>query len=108
MRRFFKEFAIFSDGQNFGFQNKIRRIIFDVFLLISRLPSRGYHHYKVITWPDIYDGEKLTIHREANDESLQHDRYACAVKRIKAGRGLLVAQLVTVGRVPLEVSKLCY
>ena len=34
MRRFFKEFAIFSDGQNFGFQNKIRRIIFDVFLLI--------------------------------------------------------------------------
>ena len=30
------------------------------------------------------------------------------MKRIKAGRGLLVAQLVTVGHVPLEVSKLCY
>ena len=30
------------------------------------------------------------------------------MKRIKAGRGLPVAQLVTVGRVPLEVSKLCY
>ena len=30
------------------------------------------------------------------------------MKRIKDGRGLLVAQLVTVGHVPLEVSKLCY
>ena len=30
------------------------------------------------------------------------------VKRIKDGRGLLVAQLVTVGHVPLQVSKLCY
>ena len=41
MRRFFKEFAIFSDGQNFGFQNKIRRIIFDVFLLIV---TSSIHH----------------------------------------------------------------
>ena len=55
-----------------------------------------------------YDGEKLTIRRETNDESLQHDRYACAMKRVKDGRGLFVAQLVTVGHVPLEVSKLCY
>ena len=30
------------------------------------------------------------------------------MKRVKDGRGLLVAQLVTVGHVPLEVSKLCY
>jgi hypothetical protein len=49
MRRFFKEFAIFSDGQNFGFQNKIRRIIFDVFLSISRLTSLGYHLEVIIT-----------------------------------------------------------
>ena len=41
MRRFFKEFAIFSDGQNFGFQNKIRRIIFDVLLLIV---TSSIHH----------------------------------------------------------------
>ena len=41
MRRFFKEFAIFSDGQNSGFQNKIRRIIFDVFLLIV---TSSIHH----------------------------------------------------------------
>ena len=41
MRRFFKEFAIFSDGQNFGFQNKIRRIIFDVFLSIV---TASIHH----------------------------------------------------------------
>ena len=41
MRRFFKEFAIFSDGQNFGFQNKIRRIIFDMFLLIV---TSSIHH----------------------------------------------------------------
>ena len=41
MRRFFKEFAIFSGGQNFGFQNKIRRIIFDVFLSIV---TSSIHH----------------------------------------------------------------
>ena len=42
--------------------------------------------------------------------SLQHDRYACAVKRIKDGRGLLVdvPQLATVGHIPLEVSKHCH
>ena len=47
MRRFFKEFAIFSDGQNFGFQNKIRRIIFDVFLLIVT-SSIHYLHDKLL------------------------------------------------------------
>ncbi|KAL5269491.1 hypothetical protein ACHWQZ_G003095, partial [Mnemiopsis leidyi] len=51
---------------------------------------------------------KVTIHRETNDVSLQHDRYACAVKRIKDGRGLLVPQLVTVGNIPYEVSKYCH
>ena len=62
------------------------------------------------TWTDIYDGEKVIIHRETNDVSLQHDRYACAVKRIKDGRGLLVdvPQLATVGHIPLEVSKHCH
>ena len=30
------------------------------------------------------------------------------MKRVKDGRGLLVAHLVTVGHVPLELSKLCY
>ena len=39
--------------------------------------ARGFHHYKVTTWADIYDGEKVTVHRETNDVSLQHDRYAC-------------------------------
>ena len=49
MRRFFKVFAIFSDGQNFGFQNKIRRIIFDVFLLI--VTSSIHHlHDKLLIW----------------------------------------------------------
>ena len=76
--------------------------------MIAAQMSRGYHHYKVTTWTDIYDGEKVTIHRETNDVSLQHDRYACAVKRIKDGRGYLVPQLVTVGHIPLEVSKLCH
>ena len=41
MRRFFKEFAIFSDGQDFGFRNKILRIIVDVFLLIV---TSSIHH----------------------------------------------------------------
>ena len=40
--------------------------------------------------------------------SLQHDLYACAVKRIKDGRSLLVPQLVTVGNIPLRVSKYCH
>ena len=56
----------------------------------------------------VYDGEKVTIHRETNNVSLQHDRYACAVKRIKDRRALLVPQLLTVGHIPLEVSKLCH
>ena len=34
-------------------------------------------------------------------------RHVCAMKRIKDGKGLLVPQLVTVGHIPSEVSKLC-
>ena len=60
------------------------------------------------TWPDVYDGEMVSVVRETDPNSLQHDRYACSVKRIKEGRGVLMARLVTVGHVPLEISKICH
>ena len=74
----------------------------------TKLASRGFHHYKVTTWPDVYDGEMVSVVRETDPNSLQHDRYACSVKRIKEGRGVLMARLVTVGHVPLEISKICH
>ena len=40
----------------------------------------------------------VTVIRETDFTSLQHDRYVNAVKEIKEGRGVLVARLVTVGR----------
>ena len=72
------------------------------------IASRGFHHYRVTTWPDVYDGEMVSVVRETDPNSLQHDRYACSVKRIKEGRGVLMARLVTVGHVPLEISKICH
>lgn len=42
------------------------------------IASRGFHHYKVTTWPDIYDGEMVSVVRETDPNSLQHDRYACS------------------------------
>ena len=55
MRQFFKEFAIFSYGQNFGFQNKIRRYIFDVFLLIvtSSIHHLYYKLYESDKWKQV-------------------------------------------------------
>ena len=70
------------------------------------IASRGFHHYKVTTWTDIHDGEMVTVVLETDPTSLQRDRYACAVRKIKEGRGVLVARLVTVGHVPLEISKI--
>ena len=63
---------------------------------------------KVFSWTDIHDGEMVTVVFETDPTSLQRDRYACAVRKIKEGRGVLVARLVTVGHVPLEISKICH
>ena len=38
------------------------------------IASRGFHHYRVTTWPDVYDGEMVSVVRETDPDSLQHDR----------------------------------
>ena len=53
----------------------------------------GFHYYRVTTWLDVYDGEMVSVVRETDPNSLQRDRYACSVKRIKEGLGVLMARL---------------
>ena len=70
--------------------------------------SRGFHHYSLISWQNVYEGERIYIHKETDPESLRYDRYACAIKTIIKSTGVLIPTLSTVGHVPLEISKYCY
>ena len=63
--------------------------------------------YKAVEWNDIQLGDHVTIQRETSVDSLKIDRFSCAVRRLKT-RGLVAPILVTVGHVPLEISKLCH
>ena len=73
----------------------------------TAVASRGFHVYKAVEWNDIQLGDHVMIQRETSVDSLKIDRFSCAVRRLKT-RGLVAPTLVTVGHVPLEISKLCH
>ena len=72
--------------------------------------SRGFHHYQTVSWQDLHIGQFVEVQHETEIESLKVDRYACAVKKKPLVSSILInpQAIVTVGHVPLEVSKLCY
>ena len=72
--------------------------------------SRGFHYYQTVSWHDLHIGQFVEVHHETEIESLKVDRYACAVKKKPPVSSILLnpQAIVTVGHVPLEVSKLCY
>ena len=69
--------------------------------------TRGFHVYKSSEWKDIKIGGHVTIERETSQEPLKVYRYCCAVKRTKAD-GVVAPIKLTVGHVPLEVSRFCH
>jgi len=73
----------------------------------TAVASRGFHVYKAVEWNDIQLGDHVMIQRETSVDSPKIDRFSCAVRRLKT-RGLVAPTLVTVGHVPLEISKLCH
>ena len=74
-------------------------VIFQLSVLhcMSSLLSPTWLQLEVTTqWQNIYNGEMVALVRKTDPTSLQHERNACVVKKIKEERGIQVARLVTV------------
>ena len=70
--------------------------------------SRGFHYYQMVSWHDLHIAQPVEVQYGTELESLKVDRYACAVKKRPLSSILINSLAVTVGHVPLEISKFCY
>lgn len=68
------------------------------------IASRGYHVYRFSTWKNIKKDQKCTFAFETREEALNIDKYSIAIQIFPKDR---VAP-VTVGHVPLELSRYVY
>ena len=68
------------------------------------IASRGYHVYRLTTWRNIKKDQKCTFCFETRKEALSIDKYSISVQIFPKDR---VAP-VTVGHVPLELSRYVY
>ena len=58
----------FSYGTGSRIEDLTRTHVFASFSYV--IASRGFHHYRVTTWPDVYDGEMVSVIRETDPNSL--------------------------------------
>ena len=69
-----------------------------------KIASRGYHVYRNSTWQNGKSGDKVKVEIETNKSSKSIDPYTCAIKI----KHKCFETWVTVGHIPMEISRLCY
>ena len=70
----------------------------------AEIACRGFHFFRIFWEQEFFVGQPVVVQHESDPDSLQHDRFACAVKCVLQS-GVLHPVRRTVGHIPLEISK---